>query len=168
MVTESNREISFVIEKYLGVLSEEQNGWRKELNLVSWNGKKAKLDIREWSPDHTRMTKGITLRYEEARALQRSLYRWFTGYGKPVSEKPRAEVSAEPAEESLAGAAVSEPSDQEFFAAVTDPETGEIFETVEREAEEFFDGAAPEPAEPGEMAASQEESAETLTETSDF
>ena len=54
MVTEGNREISFVIERYLGVLSESQNGWKKELNLVSWNGKSAKLDIREWSPDHQR------------------------------------------------------------------------------------------------------------------
>ena len=86
MVAESNREISFVIERRLGVLSEAGNGWRKELNLVSWNGKNAKLDIREWSPDHTRMAKGITLRSEEARILQRSLYRWFTGYGKPAEE----------------------------------------------------------------------------------
>lgn len=82
MVTEGNREISFVIEKRLGVLSTSANGWRKELNYVSWNGNSPKLDIREWSPDHTHMAKGITLRYEEARLLQRGLYRWLTGYGK--------------------------------------------------------------------------------------
>ena len=104
MVTEGNREISFVIERYLGVLSESQNGWKKELNLVSWNGKPAKLDIREWSPDHQRMAKGITLRHEEARLLQRSLYRWLTGYGKQ-QEAPAPEDSV-----------------------MVEPETGEILE----------------------------------------
>ena len=80
---ENNREISFVIEKRLGVLSQSGNGWKKELNLVSWNGKPAKLDIREWAPDHKHMSKGLTLRREEAWLLQRNLYRWLTGNGKP-------------------------------------------------------------------------------------
>lgn len=106
MVTESNRDISFVIERYLGVLSESQNGWKKELNLVSWNGKPAKLDLREWSPDHQRMAKGVTLRHEEARALQRALYRWLTGYGKQAD----------------APAPVSD--------MVVEPETGEILDTA--------------------------------------
>lgn len=102
MVTDSNREVSFVIEKRLGVLSSSQNGWRKELNFVSWNGKPAKLDIREWSPDHTRMAKGVTLRYEEARLLQRELYRWVNGYGKQMAEgrdKPASQTDAQPAED---------------------------------------------------------------------
>ncbi|MBQ8563154.1 MAG: hypothetical protein IJ443_04615 [Firmicutes bacterium] len=114
MVTESNREISFVIERYLGVLSESQNGWKKELNLVSWNGKPAKLDLREWSPDHQRMAKGVTLRYEEARLLQRALYRWLTGYGKPAAEP----------EAGLEVAAVMEA----IPVPEVDPETGEILE----------------------------------------
>ena len=62
--------IAFKIEKHLGVLSESPTGWTKEANLVSWNGAPAKLDIREWSPDHERMTKGITLFKEEAKALK--------------------------------------------------------------------------------------------------
>lgn len=102
MVTDSNREVSFVIEKRLGVLSSSQNGWRKELNFVSWNGKPAKLDIREWSPDHTRMAKGVTLRYEEARLLQRELYRWVNGYGKQMAEgrdKPAKHADMQPAED---------------------------------------------------------------------
>ena len=41
----------------------------QELNLVSWNGRKAKYDIREWSPDHEKLGKGVTLSEEELRAL---------------------------------------------------------------------------------------------------
>lgn len=53
------------IERHIGVLQTRPNGWRKELNIVSWNNEKAKYDIREWSPDHTRMSRGITLTEEE-------------------------------------------------------------------------------------------------------
>lgn len=63
-------EIKFEIKKHLGVLSENNNGWTKELNLVSWNDKEAKYDIRDWNPDHTRMSKGITLTNEEMQKLK--------------------------------------------------------------------------------------------------
>jgi hypothetical protein len=62
-------DISFDILKHLGVLSEERNGWKRELNLVSWNGRNPKLDIRDWAPGHEKMGKGITLTSEEARTL---------------------------------------------------------------------------------------------------
>lgn len=62
-------EIKFEITKELGVISENAKGWTKELNLVSWNDNDPKFDIREWSPDHTRMSKGITLTEEEMQAL---------------------------------------------------------------------------------------------------
>ncbi len=62
-------ELKFDIVENLGVLSENAKGWRKELNLVSWNERPAKYDIRDWNPDHTRMTKGITLTEEEAKVL---------------------------------------------------------------------------------------------------
>ncbi len=58
-------EIKFEITKELGVISENAKGWHKELNMVSWNDADPKYDIREWSPDHTRMSKGITLTEEE-------------------------------------------------------------------------------------------------------
>ena len=58
-------ELKFEITEHLGVLSENAKGWTKELNLVSWNGREPKYDIREWSPDHTRMGKGVTLTNEE-------------------------------------------------------------------------------------------------------
>ena len=63
-------DITHDILRGYGVLSEERNGWRKELNLVSWNGRSPKLDLRDWAPAHEKMGKGITLTQEEARTLR--------------------------------------------------------------------------------------------------
>lgn len=62
-------DFKFEVVEEIGVLSENAKGWRKEFNLVSWNERDAKYDIREWSPDHTRMSKGITMTEDEARTL---------------------------------------------------------------------------------------------------
>lgn len=58
-------DFKFEIEEELLVLSTNEKGWTKELNRVSFNGAPAKYDIRTWSPDHTKMGKGITLTNEE-------------------------------------------------------------------------------------------------------
>ncbi len=63
-------EIKYEITKELAVLSESARGWTKELNMVSWNDREAKFDIREWSPDHERMGKGITLNREEMQIIK--------------------------------------------------------------------------------------------------
>ena len=63
-------EIKFEIVKRLGVLSTSSRGWTKELNLVSWNDRDPKFDIREWGPDGTTMGKGVTLTEEELMALK--------------------------------------------------------------------------------------------------
>ena len=62
-------DIKFEITKQIGVLSESGKGWTKELNMVSWNGRDAKFDIRDWSPDHEKMGKGVTLTRDEAKHL---------------------------------------------------------------------------------------------------
>lgn len=62
-------EIKYEIVKALGVLSEGSNGWKKELNLVSWNGRDPKYDIRDWDEDHEKMGKGITLSENEMKNL---------------------------------------------------------------------------------------------------
>ncbi|MBQ7990435.1 MAG: YdbC family protein [Oscillospiraceae bacterium] len=62
-------DIKYEIMREIGVLSENARGWRKELNLVSWNGAAPKYDIREWAPDHEKMGKGITLTAEELKQL---------------------------------------------------------------------------------------------------
>ncbi|HHH84776.1 MAG TPA: hypothetical protein ENL15_02345 [Firmicutes bacterium] len=63
-------DITVEIVQEIGVLSESGRGWTKELNLVSWNGREPKYDLREWSPEHEKMSKGITLTREEARKLR--------------------------------------------------------------------------------------------------
>ncbi|GHV96625.1 hypothetical protein AGMMS50293_29450 [Spirochaetia bacterium] len=62
-------DIDFDIVKHFGVISTEKGGWKKELNLVAWNGRAPKLDIRDWAPGHEKMGKGITLTQEEAAQL---------------------------------------------------------------------------------------------------
>ena len=62
-------DFSFEIEEQLLVLSENEKGWTKELNRVSFNGAPAKYDIRTWSSDHTKMGKGIALSNEEFQVL---------------------------------------------------------------------------------------------------
>ncbi|TGE31548.1 YdbC family protein [Desulfosporosinus sp. Sb-LF] len=63
-------EIKFEIKETIGVLSQSAKGWSKELSLVSWNDKEPKYDIREWSPDHSKMGKGVTLTAEELQKLR--------------------------------------------------------------------------------------------------
>jgi hypothetical protein len=61
-----------IIEK-IAVLSESSKDWTKELNLIKWNDREAKYDIREWSPDGEKMGKGITLSDEEMAILKGAL-----------------------------------------------------------------------------------------------
>ncbi|SDD33634.1 hypothetical protein SAMN05421663_10989 [Terribacillus halophilus] len=63
-------ELSYEIVKELGVISVSPKGWQKELNLISWNGREPKYDIRDWAPDHEKMGKGITLSAEEVSTLR--------------------------------------------------------------------------------------------------
>ncbi len=62
-------DFKYEIVEELGVLSENEKGWRKELNKVSWNGREPKYDIRDWAPEHEKMGKGVTLTEEELKAL---------------------------------------------------------------------------------------------------
>lgn len=63
-------EVKYEITEELCVLSESPSGWRKEVNRVSWNGKEPVLDIRNWSPNHEKCGKGVTLTAEEFGAFQ--------------------------------------------------------------------------------------------------
>ena len=66
-------EIKYEIKKELGYISESAKGWKKELNLISWNGKEAKYDLRDWAPEHEKMGKGITLSLDELKSLKNLL-----------------------------------------------------------------------------------------------
>lgn len=66
-------DLKFDIVEHIGVLATSAKGWTKELNSVSWNDREPKYDIREWSPEHDKMTKGLTLTREELKGLKRVL-----------------------------------------------------------------------------------------------
>lgn len=63
--------------KKIAVISDEDKGYRKELNLVSWNGREPKLDLRTWSPEGQAL-KGITMTEDEAKELLKVLNGMFT------------------------------------------------------------------------------------------
>ena len=63
-------EIKYEIIKNIAVLSSSASGWSKELNLISWNDREPKYDLRDWSADHSKMGKGVTLTKEELLALK--------------------------------------------------------------------------------------------------
>lgn len=66
-------EIKFEFKGGHKVIAQSGKNWNLELNLISWNGREAKYDIRSWSPDHTKMSKGITLTADELKALKKAL-----------------------------------------------------------------------------------------------
>ncbi|HEX7540722.1 MAG TPA: PC4/YdbC family ssDNA-binding protein [Anaerolineales bacterium] len=66
-------EIKYEIVKKIGVLSSAASGWEKQLNLISWNDRDPKYDLREWSPDGGKMGKGVTLSREELLVLKELL-----------------------------------------------------------------------------------------------
>lgn len=63
-------DIKFEIKETIGTLSESAKGWAKELNLISWNDKEPKYDIRDWSPEHEKMSKGVTFTLDELKKLR--------------------------------------------------------------------------------------------------
>ena len=63
---------TFEIIKHIGVLSAVRRDgahWKKELNIISWNRREPRFDIREWNDDHSKMSKGITLSGDEIRKV---------------------------------------------------------------------------------------------------
>ncbi len=66
-------QFEYQIIQNIAVLSESPKGWTKEINIISWNGREPKYDIREWAPDRNKMGKGITLSKEEAQILKKAL-----------------------------------------------------------------------------------------------
>lgn len=65
----SDSEFKYEIKKQLGILSTSRQGWTKEVNVISWNDRPSKIDIREWSPEHDKMSKGLSLTEDEMDTL---------------------------------------------------------------------------------------------------
>lgn len=82
------KNITIDIHEHIGVIystirgRKQGDGWTKEVNLVSWNGNPAKIDIRDWDEDHERCGKGITLTKAEAQELVAILTDYFAEKGK--------------------------------------------------------------------------------------
>jgi hypothetical protein len=66
-------DIKYEIVKKIGILSKASSGWAKELNLISWNDREPKYDLRDWSADGEKMGKGVTLSKDELLALRELL-----------------------------------------------------------------------------------------------
>lgn len=64
-----DREITFEIRLHYGTFGSSPSGWTKEVNLVSWNGRDAKIDVRSWNEDKSKSAKIATMTKEEAKKL---------------------------------------------------------------------------------------------------
>jgi len=63
-------EFKYEIVERIAVLSQGANGWERQLNLISWNDRPAKYDIRDWAPNGSKMGKGISLSHDELAILK--------------------------------------------------------------------------------------------------
>lgn len=69
-------DFKYKITEEIAVLSKNEKGYSKELNLVSYNDADAKFDIRTWYEDedgNKKLQKGITLNDEECKNLYNAL-----------------------------------------------------------------------------------------------
>ena len=64
-------DLKFEIKKNLGIIGEGTKGWKKEVNIVSWNDRRPKLDIRDWDETHEKMGKGVTLSKNEVEEFKK-------------------------------------------------------------------------------------------------
>ena len=65
----NNGDFTYELKEHIADLKETKDGWKREVNVVAWNGNEPKIDIREWSPDHTKMSRGITMTPSEMHRL---------------------------------------------------------------------------------------------------
>ena len=59
------KEIIFVLDKEIGVLFTNVNGWTKEMYFVFWNDGVTKYDLHDWNRFHEKMGKSDTLTENE-------------------------------------------------------------------------------------------------------
>ena len=135
-----NDRVRFDLMEHIGVLSMKDNGWTREVNIVSWNGGAAKVDIREWDPDHKRMTKGVTLFEDEAETLTKVLAR---RYGLRLTDR--------------------EPSGRTFFREESDVTS--FTEEPSAKTKSLFSAEGPETENADEPAESAADIAAMMSET---
>lgn len=142
-----DREVTFEIVEEIGVIAAHSTGWKKELNLVSWNGGPAKYDIRDWDPSHSRMSRGVTLKEQEMRQIvdllrHRRPHRRDREQEQGVMmDAPPSQTAEQPAEGSLQESMQEMAEPQEIKEPQQMPELQET--ALSRETEDDF--FVPEP-----------------------
>ena len=115
VVRDRDGEFSFKVVRHLGVYGRSAKGWTKEANVIEWNGNRAKLDLREWDPEHARMSRGITLHKQEMLYLLQILLK---NYGKELREIQRAREEWLPQPDTQIGESLApQPSEANAFGA---------------------------------------------------
>lgn len=148
-----DREVTFEIVEEIGVIATHSTGWKKELNLVSWNGGQAKYDIRDWDPGHSRMSRGVTLKEQEMRQIVELLRRRRPHRRDREQEQGvMVDTPMDPAE-SFAEAPASSVSDGQSRAV---PAANLQSQETQQPGEEPLQGSMRETEEPQEMPGSQQ------------
>ncbi len=91
----TREEINFELIEKSGTLRTSATGWSRELNVIRWNGGNPKFDLRDWSEDHSKCSKGVTLTNPEMRRIvewltKRGLDKLSTGSDRPASQTAEA------------------------------------------------------------------------------
>ena len=89
-MTFSDGTVEFTIHEHIAVLDRYEGKevpWTREINIVSWNGGQPKIDIRDWSSDHRRMSRGITMTEEQAMKMAAALVERYQERTKQVKMK---------------------------------------------------------------------------------
>ena len=61
---------SYNIDQALGILAQSEDGkFTTEVNMISYNNTRPKLDIRRWNRKEGKMLKGVALNWEETQKL---------------------------------------------------------------------------------------------------
>ena len=139
-VYEDDRDVTFEIMEEIGIISTQDTGWTREINLVRWNGGVAKYDIRDWDPYHQRMSKGITLTEDEMRRMLNAMRRRRSNARNRrtvvraetvvSTEEVSEALDAKPEEEFDRTVSSDAAVDTEILTeTAADPETGELEET---------------------------------------
>lgn len=171
-----DKNITFEIKEHLGVITRFDNGWNRELNIISWNGAAAKYDLRDWDPHHERMRKGITLHAQEMRKLvdlylnNNSQKAVEEGRALEAERRARQKAQREQYARSLEGrGAVAEAVDEDSYEGALPPvpETAEGTDLQEQSQKEA--GAEPQTDAEAEvqMEADTEAEAEHQTDAKD-
>ena len=89
-MTISDGTVEFTIHEHIAVLDRYEGRevpWTREINVVSWNGGQPRIDIRDWSSDHHRMSRGITMTEEQAMKMAAALVERYQERAKQAKMK---------------------------------------------------------------------------------